>query len=191
MLMDEMELIDETSHREGPRILIVEDDADVALMLQDHLQYSLSAMVTVAEDAEKAVTMDSTSPAELVLIDYLLPDCNGPELVEKLAGPAHRPVIMMTGHATLGRAISAMRSGAVDMFVKPFDLEVLSQKVSAAIDRYRSQCHRVRRLEKVRKLSQQVIRDRRQLRRKLDVVCRDVVSAYQDLAVQVAAIKKD
>lgn len=188
MLTEEVDFSEELAHREGPRILIVEDDTDVALMLQDHLEYALCAQTIVASRAEHALSADREQPAEVILIDYMLPDVDGPDLIQSLNAREVRPVIMITGHATLGRAINAMRSGAMDMFVKPFDLAVLSEKVASAVEQHRAQQRRVRRLEKVRALSKQVLKDRRGLRRKLDLVCGDIVHAYRDLAVKVSGL---
>jgi len=187
-MLTEMDYTHQIAHEEGPKILIVEDDSDVALMLQDHLEYTLSAQATIAACGDLAVAIDRDDPAELIVIDYMLPDFDGPELMRILNRNCCRPVIMITGHATLSRAISAMRSGAVDMFVKPFDLEILSAAVSSAIERYRAQRQRGKRLERVRALSKQVLKDRRGLRQKLDLVCRDFVNAHRELAAKVSTI---
>jgi len=176
------------ANADRPKLLIVEDDPDVARMLQDHLEYSLSAESRVADSADEAIRLDMEEPCELILIDYLLPDMDGAEVARRLNEEHPRPVIFITGHATLGRAINALRCGAVDMFVKPFDLELLTGKVSAAIETYRRQQRRLRRLERTRRLTKHVIRERRQMRRKLDLVCRDLVNAYRELAVKTSQL---
>ena len=190
MLAEETTYVSQLAYGERPKVLIVEDDEDVALMLQDHLDYSLSAEVTIASSADQAIQRDLEDPADVVLIDYLLPDCDGAKLIGLLnSDQPGRPAILITGQPTLGRAISGMRCGAVDMFVKPFDLDSLTQSVAAAIERHRAQQQRVRRLQKVRQLARGVIKERRQLRKKLDLVCRDLVKAYHDLAVKLSGLK--
>jgi len=185
MLAEETDVTDQLTYGDRPKILIVEDDHGVAEMLRDHLDYSLSADIAVAACAEEAVRMDQEDPAEIILIDYMLPDTDGAELIRVLNRTRPRPAILITGHATLGRAITAMRNGAVDMFIKPFDLEILTRKIARAVEDYRAAQRRLGRLEKVRRLAKQLIKDRRQLRRKLDLVCRDIVNGYRDLAAKV------
>ncbi len=188
MFTEELQYTEHLASGERPKILIVEDDVDIAEMLQDHLEYSMSAETTLAYSAEQAIELDLIDPAEILIIDYMLPDTDGVELIKSLNGNDVRPAIFITGHATLGRAINAMRCGAIDMFVKPFDLQTITTKIAQAVEAYRHQQLRFKRLQKVRSLSKQVIKDRRQMRRKLDLVCRDVVSSYRDLAVKTATL---
>lgn len=192
MLAEQTTYEHELGYGEQVRVLIVEDDNDIASMLRDHLEHSLSAEITIAASADKAIELDAAHPAEVILIDYMLPDVDGVELIASLNEPCpERPAMLITGHATLGRAISAMRCGVVDMFLKPFDLEVLTAKVAEAVTKYRAQQLRFKRLQQVRRLSKRVIRDRRELRQKLDLVCRDLVGAYHDLAVKVTEIDRN
>jgi len=188
-MLNEMMPLTENSTGDRPRILVVEDDPQIGELLQEHLTYSLNADLRVADSAEQALQMDSTKPAELILIDYMLPDMDGLELTTILRMHVQRPVIVMTGHPTLGRAIEAMRLGATDMFVKPFDLERMTNSISQAVAKYRFDQLRIRRLMRVRELSKRVLHERRGLRRKMDLVCRDMVVGYRELAEKVNRIQ--
>jgi DNA-binding NtrC family response regulator len=172
-----------------PRILIVEDDPNIAELLHDHLEFSLNAELQVASSAEEALQMDAEQPAEVIVVDYMLPDSDGLDLIAPINARLHRPIILITGHPTLGRAIEAMRLGAMDMFVKPFDLDIITYKISQAIEQHRNEQRRIQRLMRVRKLSKRVIQERRGLRRKLDVLCKDVVGSYRDLAEKVTELE--
>ncbi|MFA5863835.1 MAG: response regulator [Phycisphaerae bacterium] len=188
MLNELMPLV-ENSTGENPKILVVEDDQATAELLGDCLKFSLNADLQIAGTARQAMEMDHDNPAEVIIVDYMLPDMDGLELISALCSHFPRPVILMTGHPTLGRAIEAMRLGASDMFVKPFDMEKLTHTISDMVIKYRRSQVRVKRLMRVRELSKKVILERRSLRRKMDLVCRDMVGAYRELAEKVHKIQ--
>jgi len=190
MLAEQLQAIEKTTDADRPKILVVEDDTEIARMLQEHLSYSLAAETRIAGSAEEALELDRDDPAEAIIIDYMLPDMEGLELIKPLNQTKQRPTVLITGHATLGRAIKAMRCGVVDMFVKPFDMDKLAVTVAQAVEKHRSQQCRARRHQKLRSLSKNVIKERRQLRRKLELVCRDLVNAYRDLAVKTAKLNR-
>jgi len=184
-MMNEMTPTMEKITGERPSILVVEDDPDIAEMLHDHLEHTLSAELQTAGSAQEALDLDAEKSAEVVIVDYMLPDMDGLDLIPAMMARRQRPIILITGHPTLGRAIEAMRLGATDMFVKPFDLEKMTSKIAEAIEQHRQNQIRMKRLLRIRNLERKVIRERRSLRRKLDVMCRDVVSSYRDLAEKV------
>jgi DNA-binding NtrC family response regulator len=184
-MLNEMDAVIENTTGEGPRILVVEDDPATAELLQDYLKDQLSAELQIASSARQALDLDEQNPAELILIDYLLPDMDGAKLIASLNVKCRRPAIMMTGHPTLGRAIEAMRIGAVDLLVKPFDLNRLTQSILQAVEHHRRDQLRLKRLLRIRDLSKKVIRERKNIRQKMDVVCRDIVISYRDLAERV------
>ncbi len=78
--------------------------------------------------------LDSVEPA-LVLLDIWLPGVDGLQLLKRLQDkyPA-LPIIMMSGHAGIETAVTALKAGAYDFIEKPLHLEVLLNKVNAAIE---------------------------------------------------------
>ncbi|NLE30460.1 MAG: response regulator [Phycisphaerae bacterium] len=183
MLDETIPTLDSTIYR--PHIMIVEDDPEIAEMLHDHLKESLNAELDLASSAQEALEFDAENPADVILVDYMLPDMDGLDLITPLNARKRRPIILITGHPTLGRAIEAMRLGAVDMLVKPFDLEILTEKISQAFAQYQQEQRRMNRIMRIRRLSKKVIAERRSLRRKLDVLCKDIVGSYRELAEKV------
>lgn len=183
MLDETIPTLDSTIYR--PHIMIVEDDPEIAEMLHDHLKESLNAELDLASSAQEALEFDAENPADVILVDYMLPDMDGLDLITPLNARKRRPIILITGHPTLGRAIEAMRLGAVDMLVKPFDLEILTEKISQAFAQYQQEQRRMNRIMRIRRLSKKVIAERRSLRRKLDVLCKDIVGSYHELAEKV------
>ena len=167
------------------KVLLVEDDPNVALMVSDYLEQALPVDVTTADTAEDAVLADQKTPHDIVISDILLPDADGLQLVRRLRMQGDHAVILMSGQPTMGRAIEAMRLGCLDLFTKPFDLARLGSVVKSAIDdQARRQRDRIRR-HRLRRLTSRIIKDRRQLRERVDLICRDLVHAYRDLAKKV------
>jgi UDP-3-O-[3-hydroxymyristoyl] N-acetylglucosamine deacetylase len=90
--------------------------------------------VIVFENAESFWQSLDTQEPSLVLLDIWLPGEDGLELLKRLRSRFPTlPVIMMSGHAGIETAVSALKSGASDFMEKPLHLEVLLEKVESAI----------------------------------------------------------
>jgi len=117
-----------------PTLLTIDDDP---LILQSYrfLFAELDAtLVTAATAAEGIAQFQRTSP-DAVLLDVRLPDRSGFEVFEKIhATDARIPVVLVTGYGTSATAIEAMRLGAFDYVVKPFDPDHLAQVMSLALE---------------------------------------------------------
>lgn len=172
-------------------ILVVDDDEEVATMIADHLiatvaADSADAKITVrqASSAEEALNFFYARPAEVVLADLSLPDGDGLAMLRKMQAHADPSILIITGNATLGKAVESMRLGARDMLIKPFDLRRITKVVGQAVGE-----QLVRRREEIRRrrlheLASRIVRERRELRRRVDLVCHDLVGAYRDLAAK-------
>lgn len=89
----------------------------------------------VFEDAESFWQSLDTLEPSLVLLDIWLPGVDGLELLKRLNGRFPKlPVIMMSGHAGIETAVTAIKAGAFDFMEKPLHLEVLLEKVDSAIN---------------------------------------------------------
>ena len=172
-------------------ILLIEDDEDVAIMLVDHLEHSLEAAVRHARDGDEAFEQVLEHTPDLVIADLLLPGENALSFLRRLNSVASVPAILMTGEPTLGRAVEALRIGAIDLFTKPFDLDRLSRVARAALERSAGQRRQARRVRRLHRVAARVTRQRRHLQRQLDLVCRDLVLAHRDLAERVHALQLD
>ena len=115
-------------------ILIVEDNEDFALTIADVLrkkQYEVKPVFT-GEDALEYVR---NHLVDLVLLDIRLPGKDGLEVIRELKDlDPDMVVIMMTAFADIEPAIEAMKMGAFDYLVKPFDLEELRLVVDKALE---------------------------------------------------------
>jgi DNA-binding NtrC family response regulator len=103
------------------RILIVEDDEVFLRPLQRTLEVAGYEVVAVPS-GEEGIDLLKRDDVELVLTDKRLPGIDGVELVRRIK--AEHPdlaVVAMTAYGTIGSAVEAMRVGAEDYLVKPFD----------------------------------------------------------------------
>lgn len=120
----------------GRQILLIEDNAKLAELYETQLT-SQNAVVhhcVRGEDGLKAA--QSLRPA-VILLDVQLPDIDGFEVLKQLnkAG-ATAPVVVITAHGSVNRAVEAMRLGAYDFLVKPFDAQRLIVTVANAVERH-------------------------------------------------------
>jgi two-component system response regulator FlrC len=107
------------------KVLLVEDDRALREALADTLLLAGHDYVAVgsAEEALTAVTKDAFN---LVLSDVNMPGMDGHQLLSLLrARQPQLPVLLMTAHGAVERAVDAMRQGAVDYLVKPFEPKAL------------------------------------------------------------------
>ena len=171
-----------------PRILIVEDDADIADMLAEHFALVLGVDVSVARTAAEGLKLDLSHGHDVILADLKLPDGNGLDLARQLRDISDPQIVLMTGQPTTGQAIEGMRLGVRDLIGKPFDLTHLTATIRAVLDDHAKASARELRSRRLRVLSGRIIRERRHLRKRLDLLCRDLVEAYRNLADKVVDI---
>jgi len=115
-----------------PTVFIIDDDRD----LRDSLLTLLTALGHPSQafsSAEEFQAFYVDQPGCLVL-DIQMPGKNGIELYEELLLQSKRiPVIFITAHATISSAVAAMRTGAIDFLEKPFDRQVLTDRIQRAL----------------------------------------------------------
>lgn len=165
-------------------ILLAEDDADLADLVGRYLQESLRASVTHAESAADALREELTTRHDLLLVSLSLPD-DGLELIHRFHENNNAPAIAMAQSPTVEEAIAAVRAGVTDILTKPFDLEYLSASVQKATDSYRSRRRERIRYKRLRKLVARIVCERRDLAKRIDLLCRDLVQAHRRLAEKV------
>lgn len=173
--------------RQWIEVLLVSSDEGLADMISSHVESTLDARVTHVQTRADAVSACPQHKPDIVVADMELPDGDGLALARQLpqACEDDPAILLMSEQPTVGRAIEAMRLGVRDLFTKPFDVRRLAHVIeqeAGSLQVRRRQALRTRRL---RRLSGQVIRERRDLRRRVDLVCRDLVFAYQRLARKV------
>jgi two-component system phosphate regulon response regulator PhoB len=123
----------------APRILVVEDERDLALLLAYNLEAEGYVAETVGrgDDAELRLLED---PPDLVILDWMLPSVSGLEICRRLrAREATRtlPVIMLTARGEESERVRGLGVGADDYVVKPFSVPELMARVRALLRRSR------------------------------------------------------
>ncbi|PSL08048.1 two-component system OmpR family response regulator [Haloactinopolyspora alba] len=122
------------------RLLVVEDEATVRELLSATLRFA-GFQVTAAETATEAVSAAAEEPPDLVLLDVMLPDMDGFEVVRRLreqrpassGGPV--PVLFLTARDQQADKVTGLSLGADDYVTKPFDLEELIARIRAVLRR--------------------------------------------------------
>jgi DNA-binding NtrC family response regulator len=120
-------------------ILVVDDEAAI----RENLELLLSDAhyrVTLAENGIEGIKKTEAEPFDLVLLDVMMPDKNGLEVLQeiRLISP-ETAVIMITAFGTIENAVSAIKMGALDYITKPWDNEKLLLDIQKGIQQRRLQ----------------------------------------------------
>jgi DNA-binding NtrC family response regulator len=121
-------------------ILLVDDEPKIRQALADALRDE-GHEVVATESARQARTLLSQRLFDVLVVDNLMPELTGLDLIRELAGSTtegERPqIVMMTAHATVESAIEAMKLGAFDYLQKPFEIDELIVVVHRALEHQR------------------------------------------------------
>ena len=116
-------------------ILLVEDTPSLSHIYESYLRDS-GYRVTCAANAQMALQAISDNEPDLILLDLRLPDMGGLDVMDRIrARNANTPVIIITGHGSMRTAIEAMRRGARNFLIKPFNVEKLQQAVHTELEK--------------------------------------------------------
>lgn len=122
-------------------ILLADDEEKIVKTLGRALREEGHEVVTTA-NALEAQRMAASRSFDLVIVDYLMPDRTGLEIVRELVATtpeSERPaIVMMTAHGTVESAVEAMKLGARDYLQKPFDVDELLVVVRRALEDQRT-----------------------------------------------------
>lgn len=118
------------------RVLIIEDDADAAGVLEAYLRRE-NYDVAVIVDGLAGLDMAQRWKPDLILLDVILPGLNGTEVLASLRRKSDVPVIMVTAMGDMPDRIGALRYGADDYVVKPYHPGEVVARVQAVLRRSR------------------------------------------------------
>lgn len=116
------------------RLLVVEDDMDIALMLKEYLSKE-GYEILIANNGQEALKILRENHIDLVLLDVMMPIMDGHETLSKIRGFSSVPVIMLTAKGQQFDKVIGFKKGCDDYIVKPFDLIELSLRVKAVLRR--------------------------------------------------------
>lgn len=117
------------------RVLIVDDDPDLRRLLVGELTAAGYACDEAAT-GELALALACSNPADVVVLDWTLPDLSGVEVCRRLrADGIGTPVLMLTARDDVSERVEALDAGADDYLTKPFSLEELLARLRAQLRR--------------------------------------------------------
>src|ERR1700682_5237744 len=119
----------------GRRILVVEDDRDIAGLIEMHLR-DLESDVTLAHDGLTALDLATRRDFDLIILDLMLPKLDGLEITKRLrARTNYTPILMLTARSSDVDRIVGLELGADDYLTKPFNIRELIARVKALLRR--------------------------------------------------------
>jgi DNA-binding response OmpR family regulator len=121
------------------RVLIVEDEQHIA----DGLRYNLEAEgheASIARDGQRAleILLKERRPADVVILDVMLPGKNGFAVASELRAAGHYvPILMLTARGSAEDVLKGFEAGADDYLPKPFELSILLARIRGLLRRHR------------------------------------------------------
>jgi DNA-binding response OmpR family regulator len=122
------------------RVLVVEDEGDIAGLVKHTLERSGDSIVEIANSGDQALKLASEQPPDLIILDLNLPVLGGLEVCRLLRtrpATAKTPIIMLTARTTESDRVLGLDAGADDYITKPFSPRELAARVRAVMRRGR------------------------------------------------------
>jgi FixJ family two-component response regulator len=115
-----------------PTVYILDDDYRIREALSDLLHASGYTTVTF-ESAQKYLAHEKANVMSCLILDMDMPGMTGLELQREISGTNSPPIIFLTGHGDVPSSVKAMKAGASEFLLKPFDEAELLRAVEAAL----------------------------------------------------------
>jgi DNA-binding response OmpR family regulator len=128
-----------------PIVLLVDDEAPFVDTMTKRLTKRKLTVFKSYSGEEALETLKENSQIDLIILDVKMPGMDGIETLKEIRKEFPLvEVIMLTGHATVETSIEGMRLGAFDYLMKPCDMDVLIEKVNAAVTKKRDHEEKIR-----------------------------------------------
>ncbi|MEM2126433.1 MAG: response regulator, partial [Candidatus Methanosuratincola sp.] len=149
---------------EPPRILVIDDEEGIRAGCRRALEPE-GYVVETAVSGQEGLRRFREGNFDLVLIDVVLPDMRGVDLLKPILEKDPDAVcVIITGYATVELAVQAIRSGAYDFLSKPFTADVLRMTVAQGLERRRLSLE-AKRLQKIEEEARELARAKEELER--------------------------
>ncbi len=122
----------------GAHILVVEDEEKLARFVELELLHE-GYQVTKASNGRDALRIASENAFDLILLDIILPELNGLEVLRRLEREHPTPVILLTARDSVMDKVAGLDAGAVDYVTKPFAIEELLARIRVALKNHTGQ----------------------------------------------------
>lgn len=114
------------------KILIIEDEEKIARFVELELGYE-GYITTKAFDGRTGLELAETGEFDLILLDVMLPQLSGMEVLRRIRRTSSIPIIMLTARDSVIDKVSGLDSGANDYITKPFAIEELLARIRTAL----------------------------------------------------------
>jgi len=131
-----MEMTSQQPHARAE--IIVVDDSRTNLAVMGRRLTRMGYVAALVDDGADALDMVQARRFDLMILDTVMPGLSGMSVLSELRSSVvtrHLPVLMVTSRSDPGAAIDALRAGADDHVVKPFDFDMLGARIDRIIDR--------------------------------------------------------
>jgi two-component system KDP operon response regulator KdpE len=118
----------------GARILVVDDEREIRRCLELSLEEK-GYTVLAAESGEKALDLLKQSPADVAIVDLLLPGIDGIELTKSIRQQSTLPIIILSAIGDDKKKVEALETGADDYVTKPFSIEEVVARIRSVLRR--------------------------------------------------------
>lgn len=116
----------------GAKILLIEDEEKLARFVELELSYE-GYRVTKAFDGRRGLELAESGEFDLVLLDIMLPELSGMEVLRRIRRKSSIPVIMLTARDSIEDKVAGLDRGADDYLTKPFAIEELLARIRTAL----------------------------------------------------------
>ncbi|NUO78991.1 response regulator transcription factor [candidate division KSB1 bacterium] len=116
------------------KILLIEDEAGIAQMISVQLQL-VGFKVEAVADTKSALHAERMKEADIIVLDWMLPDAEGPSIIPKIRLLTKAPILMLTARSEIVDKLVGFEAGADDYLTKPFDMMELIARIKALLRR--------------------------------------------------------
>ena len=119
------------------KVLIIDDDKELCALMKKCIEQEKLSAVTVYNGIEGVRLIDENKDSySLIILDVMLPDIDGFQILQKIRDTSNIPVLMLTAKSTEEDKVFGLRLGADDYLTKPFGINELLARVNSLIRRY-------------------------------------------------------
>ena len=119
------------------KVLIIDDDKELCALMKKCIEQEKSSAVTVYNGIEGVRLIDENKDSySLIILDVMLPDIDGFQILQKIRDKSNIPVLMLTAKSSEEDKVFGLRLGADDYLTKPFGINELLARVNSLIRRY-------------------------------------------------------
>ena len=119
------------------KVLIIEDDKELCALMKKCIEQEKLSAVTVYNGIEGVRLIDENKDSySLIILDVMLPDIDGFQILQKIRDTSNIPVLMLTAKSSEEDKVFGLRLGADDYLTKPFGINELLARVNSLIRRY-------------------------------------------------------